>query len=66
MAVASWEFWSLATMLIATHGDEAESEAARRLQQAEASDDSGQKVVWTEVANKLRAIRAERAAQGGQ
>lgn len=37
MTVASWEFWSLATMLIATHGDEAEAEAARRLQEAQAA-----------------------------
>jgi hypothetical protein len=65
MTVASWEFWSLATMLIATYGDDAEPEAARRLQDAEASGDSGQKVVWTEVGRKLRDIRAERSAQGG-
>lgn len=59
MTVAPWEFWSLATILIGTHGDQAEEEAAERLRVAEARDDTGQKVVWTEVIRKLKDIRAE-------
>lgn len=65
MTVASWEFWSLANMLVTTHGDDAEEEAARRLCEAEAQNDSGQKVVWTEVGRKIAEIRAERAKRGG-
>ncbi|WP_426265223.1 hypothetical protein [Sphingomonas sp. PWP1-2] len=61
MTVAPWEFWSLATILIGTHGDQAEEEAAERLRVAEAEDDTGQKVVWTEVIRKLKDIRAENA-----
>jgi hypothetical protein len=64
MTVAPWEFWSLANLLISTHGDEAEMEAARRLAAAENEGDSGQKVVWYEVTRKLVEIRAERAERG--
>ncbi len=60
MTVASWEFWSLANMLITTHGDDAENEAARQLHVAEEQNDQGQKVVWTEVIKKLGQLRSER------
>lgn len=61
MTVAPWEFWSLARILIGTHGYQAEEEAPERLRIAEAADDTGQKVVWTEVIRKLKDIRAETA-----
>lgn len=65
MTVAPWEFWSLATILIGTHGEQAEEEAAARLRKAEADNDTGQKVVWTEVIRKLQVIRAENAQREG-
>lgn len=64
MPVASWEFKALAIMLIATHGDDAEAHAASRLADAEANNDRGEMVVWTDVIGKLAGIRAERAAKG--
>lgn len=64
MPVASWEFYSLAVMLIGTHGDEAEEEAARKLAIATEQNRRGDMVVWREVAAKLAKIRAERAASG--
>jgi hypothetical protein len=45
--------------MIGTHGDQAEEEAAERLCRAEAENDTGQKVVWTEVIRKLKDVRAE-------
>jgi len=63
--VAKWEFYSLASMLLSTHGDEAEEEAARRLHRAEETHDRGQIVVWLEVAKLLPGIRAEREQRGG-
>lgn len=33
--VARWEFYSLASMLLSTHGDEAETEVAREFHRAE-------------------------------
>ncbi len=61
MTVARWEFYSLAVMLIGVHGDGAEEEAARKLEQATERDDRGEMVVWREVAGQLVKIRAERA-----
>jgi hypothetical protein len=56
--VAPWEFWSLAVMLIATHGDDAEAEAQRRFDEA-GPDEGGQRVTWGEVLKKLPAVRAD-------
>lgn len=58
MPVARWEFHSLAVMLVATHADDAEAEVARRYDAAQASDDRGQMVVWTEVGRLLDEVRA--------
>lgn len=58
--VARWEFYSLASMLLSTHGDDAEAEAARRLYRAEETQDRGQVVVWLEVGKLLPGIREER------
>jgi hypothetical protein len=56
--VASWEFWSLAVMLIGTHGDEAEAEAQRRFDES-SPDEAGQRVTWSEVLKKIPAVRAD-------
>lgn len=48
-------------MFLTTHGDDAEAEAARRLQHAEDTGDAGERVTWFEVAKRLPTIRAERA-----
>jgi hypothetical protein len=63
--VAKWEFYTLANMLLSTHGDEAEAEAARGLHRAEELNDRGQIVVWIEVGKLLPGMREERE-QGGE
>lgn len=65
MPVASWEFKAVAIMLIATHGDDAESHAAAKLAAAKENDDRGEMVVWNDVIEKLAGIRAERTAKRG-
>ncbi len=64
MTVASWEFYALAVTLVATHGDDAEEEAARRFEAAKARGDRGEMVVWDEVGRRLPKVRADRAARG--
>ena len=61
MTVARWEFWSVAMMLIATHSDEAEYEAADKLEDAQARKHSGDILVWNEILIKIAEIRAEKA-----
>jgi hypothetical protein len=61
MTVASWEFNALAIILSETHGDDAQAEAARRLEAATGRDDRGQMVVWREVSKKLADMRAQQA-----
>ena len=63
MPVARWEFYSLAVMLVATHGDDAEAEAQRRFKAAEARDERGTMVVWTEVGRRITDVRASKAAR---
>lgn len=58
--VARWEFYALTSMHVTKFGDDAEAEAARRLHRAEELQDSGQAVVWTEVARLIPKIRADR------
>lgn len=59
MTVASWEFNSLAIMLIETHGTDAEAEATRRLEAATERDDRGQMIVWREVGKRLPDMKAK-------
>ena len=59
MTVASWEFNSLAIMLIEIHGNDAEAEAARRLEAATERDDRGQMVVWREVGKRVPDMKAK-------
>ena len=61
MTVAAWEFYALAAMLIGTHGDDAEEEAACKLAAATESNNRGLMVVWRAVAGQLVKIRAGRA-----
>lgn len=65
MPVAGWEFYSLAVMLVATHGDDAEAEAQRRFVAAEARNERGTMVVWTEVGRRIVKVRADQDARRG-
>jgi|GEM_PF-5965984 len=55
--VAQWEFMSVAVMLIATHGDEAEAFARARLNEALANGNAGERVTWAEVVKLLPTVR---------
>ena len=48
-------------MLIATHGDEAEYEAADKLEDAQARKHSGDILVWNAILIKIAEIRAGNA-----
>lgn len=61
MPVAKWELWSVALMLIQSHGDDAESIAAAKLADAEAEGHLGNIVVWEEVQKLLPKVRADLA-----
>ena len=61
MTIAGWEYFSLASMLISTHGDEAEYVAADNLEKAEAIDDESNMLVWAAVMSQLPRVRAKLA-----
>lgn len=56
--IARWELWSVATMLVATHGSEAEAVASDRLNNALALGDEAYEIVWKGVLTQLAKIRA--------
>lgn len=58
--VARWEIWSVATMLIASHGDGADKKAEDEIAKAADEEDLGALTVWRAVRMKLDEIRAER------
>lgn len=57
--VAKWELRSVATMLIATHGEDAERAAQENLANAIAEEHEGNEIVWTGILAQLREIRDE-------
>ena len=60
--IARWELHSVATMLIATHGENAEGTAEANLSRAIEEGHEGDEIVWRGVISQLRAIRNK----GGQ
>lgn len=55
--VSRWELRSVATMLIATHGAEAEDVAQKNLRRAVADHLEGQQIVWNGIITQLRELR---------
>lgn len=55
--VAKWELRSVATMLIATHGKNAERTAQENLAKAIAEEHEGNEIVWTGIITQLQEIR---------
>lgn len=55
--VAKWELRSVAIMLIATHGGNAERTAQAKLAAAIADEHEGNQIVWTGIITQLREIR---------
>jgi hypothetical protein len=61
VTVAKWEYWSLATMMISAHGENALAAVKVRLAAAEANDDEADLIIWAEVARRLPEVMAEQA-----
>jgi len=64
MTIAKWEYWTVANMLISTHGDAAEEKAHLRIAQAREDNEISDVVVWTEILAKIEEIRSERDGGG--
>jgi len=56
--IAKWELRSVATMLIATCGENAEDTAYGNLAKAIAEEHEGNEIVWAGIITQLREIRA--------
>ena len=56
--IATWELWSVAQMLVATHGDDAEAHAEDKLADALERGHEGDEIVWRGVITQLARIRA--------
>lgn len=59
MTVKPWEIWSLCQMLITTHGAQAENHAHAKMAEAETAGNSGERLVWKMVIDKLPSCRSE-------
>lgn len=59
MTIARWEYWSVAKMLIATHGDGAELKARMTLEEARLAGQASEVIVWSAIVDKLAEISAE-------
>jgi hypothetical protein len=57
-AIAQWELWTVANLLISNHGDRAEAHAKAKFAEAQAEADEGGEIVWNGVITQLRRIRA--------
>jgi hypothetical protein len=58
MSIAPWEYWTVANMLISTHGDAAEEKALLNITGARENHDEAQVIVWTAILGKIEEIRA--------
>ena len=56
-AVAMWELWTVANMLVSTHGDAAEAHAEQQLVFAKEQGDEAGEIVWNGILTKLAEIR---------
>lgn len=59
-AIASWELWTVAQMLVSTRGDEAEAHAQGMLAEAQNQGDEAGELVWSGVLTQLGRIREKR------
>lgn len=64
MSVAPWEYWTVANMLISTHGDAAEEKAQLKITEARESHDQAEVIVWSAILAKLDEIRSRK--RGGE
>lgn len=59
MSVAPWEYWTVANMLVSTHGDAAEEKAQLKIAAARESHNEADVVVWTAILAKIDEIRGQ-------
>ncbi len=59
MAVAPWEYWAVANMLISTHGHAAEEKAELKITEARENHDQAALIVWTAILTKIGEIRSK-------
>lgn len=59
MSVAPWEYWTVATMLITTHGEAAEERAHLMITEAREKHDHANVTVWTAILAKIGEIRSQ-------
>ena len=55
--IATWELWTVAQMLVATHGDDAETHAQTKLADAKEQGDEAGEIVWSGVITQLGRMR---------
>lgn len=56
-AIAPWELWTVAQMLVATRGGDAESHAQAKLAEAKEQGDEAGEIVWSGVITQLSRLR---------
>jgi hypothetical protein len=56
-AIATWELWTVANMLVSTHGQGAEAHAQAKLAEAHGQGDEDGEIVWSGVLTQLKRIR---------
>lgn len=55
--IATWELWSVATMLVSTRGEQAEAYAETKITEACADGSESEEIVWRGVLTQLCRIR---------
>ena len=56
-AIARWELWTVAQMLVSTRGDDAEAHAQAKLDEAKGQGDEAGEIVWSGIMTQLKRIR---------
>jgi hypothetical protein len=56
-AVATWELWTVAQMLVLSRGDGAEAHAEAKLAEAKEQGDEAGEIVWSGVITQLARTR---------
>lgn len=58
-AIATWELWMVASMLVQVRGDGAEAHAEAQLAEAQAREDDAGEIVWSGVLTQLGRVREQ-------
>jgi len=58
--IATWELWTVAQMLVSTHGANAEAHSQAKLADAVATGNEADELVWSGVITQLRHLQNAR------